>query len=541
MARNWAPATRDAALVAGPALLALGLCLIAISRRSIGFDEAATVAIAGQHGSALWSGIAHDGGNMSGYYVLMHVLIDLFGNGAIVLRLPSALGTGLAVALLEMLAIRLFDRRAAVVAGLLSAVSLPLVFWGQSARSYALLVAFATGSFLAFVAIIDAKRPRAAWIAYVLCTGLALYASLMAILIVPAQLLILAWHRGRVRAVASAMAAIAVCCVPLLVLVAQRGSGQLFWVPRPDATAIQQVLQALTSAGLEPNFHPTSTTTPLLVCTLVGLAVIGVGVARSSAPERWRPTLALSWLIVPVAVAYLESLVGQSIFLPRNLVICIPAVSLLLAWGLTRRRVPALVVLSTLAGLLALRALQLAPSYGVSPENWRAATHYVVAHTTRGDCVAFYPSDGRNAFRYYLRPGAAVPRSVLPSESFSSSRAYIEDYATLPPGELGRLPQSCPRLWLLSSHEGQPGGTAGSRANYRRYLALRASLGSRVSGPQRAVIRLRRAGEGRAVRALGRGPRNYGRRVVPTNVSALSPARTTPLVAASATNPFPRK
>jgi hypothetical protein len=35
---------------------------------------------------------------------------------------------------------------------------------------------------------------------------------------------------------------------------------------------------------------------------------------------------------------------------------------------------------------------------------------------------------------------------------------------------------SCPRLWLISSHEGQPGGTAGSRANYARYLALRGSL-----------------------------------------------------------------
>jgi len=34
---------------------------------SIGFDEAATVTIAAQHGSALGSAIAHDGGNMSGY------------------------------------------------------------------------------------------------------------------------------------------------------------------------------------------------------------------------------------------------------------------------------------------------------------------------------------------------------------------------------------------------------------------------------------------------------------------------------------------
>lgn len=463
----------DLALLAAPALLAVGLCLIEMRGRSLGFDESATVAIASQHGSALWSAIAHDGGNMSGYYVLMHVLISLFGRGLLVLRLPSAIGTGAAVGLLEALALRLFERRVALIAGVISAVSLPLVFWGQSARSYALLVALATGSFLSFVSILDARRPRAAWIGYVLCTALALYASLMAILIVPAQLVILGWHRARGRAVGSALGAVAVLCVPLMVLVARRGSGQLFWVPRPDWTSIKQVLQALTSAGLEPNFHASSTTTVLLLCTVAALAGIAVVVVRS---RSWGAALALSWLLVPVVIAYVESLVGQSIFLPRNLLFCIPAVSLLLAWGMTRHGLPVVLASSVLAGLLALRALQLAPSYAVSPENWRAATDYVVAHTTVSDCVAFYPADGRNAFRYYLRPAAPAPRPVLPAAPLSDPRAYIEDYATLPPGQLRLLPRSCPRLWLISSHEGQPTGTAGSRANYSRYVALRASL-----------------------------------------------------------------
>jgi len=472
---------RDFALFSGPGLLAVGLCLIEIRGRSLGFDESATVAIAGQHGSALWSAIAHDGGNMSGYYVLMHVLFSVFGRGLLVLRLPSAVGAGVAVVLLEALALRLFDRRVALISGAFSAVSLPLVFWGQSARSYALLVALVTGSFLAFVSMLDARRPRAAWIGYVLCTALATYASLMAILIVPAQLVILGWHRRRTRAVGSALAAIVVLSVPLVVLVAQRGSGQLFWVPRPDSTSIKQVLQALTSAGLEPNFHASSTTTLLLACTVAALAVISVAVVRTSLTGSWGPALALSWLLVPALLAYAESLVGQSIFLPRNLLICVPAVSLLLAWGITRSGAPIWLTSLVLAGLLALRALQVAPSYGVSPENWQAATNYVLAHTRAADCVAFYPSDGRNAFRYYLRPGVRAPRPVLPAAPFSESRAYIEDYATLSPRQLRLLRHSCSQLWLVSSHEGQPNGTAGARANYSRYLALRDSLAAEYS------------------------------------------------------------
>ncbi len=49
------------------------------------------MAIAGQHGSALWHAAAHDGGNMLGYYALLHVLIGWFGDGAFVIRLPSVI------------------------------------------------------------------------------------------------------------------------------------------------------------------------------------------------------------------------------------------------------------------------------------------------------------------------------------------------------------------------------------------------------------------------------------------------------------------
>ena len=61
-----------------------------------GFDEAATVTIAAQHGAALGTAIAHDGGNMLGYYALLHVLIGAFGNGA--LRAPAAVGARRTVA-----------------------------------------------------------------------------------------------------------------------------------------------------------------------------------------------------------------------------------------------------------------------------------------------------------------------------------------------------------------------------------------------------------------------------------------------------------
>jgi mannosyltransferase len=478
-----------AAAVAIPTVLAAALCLYQITGPSLGFDEAASVTIAAQHGRALGSAVAHDGGNMSGYYALLHVLIGLFGNSTLVIRLPSALATTATVALVGLLGLRLFDRRVASAAGLLTAVSLPLIAWGQDARGYAPMVALVSASFLAFVALVDAQRDgrrrRWAWIGYVLATTLAVYSSFVAILVIPAQLIMLIWRRRSARPVGWALAVVAVCCTPLLVLALGRGSGQLFWVPRPSFTPEKQVLEALTSSGLQPNYRPTSTTFVLLGLTVLLLFLVAAMIVRGlrSGAERravWGQALVVSWLVIPVALAWLESLVGQSIFLPRNLLMAVPAVGLLLALGITDRRMPVWLGWSVLAALLALRALQLAPSYGVSPEGWRQATSYVLNRAQAQDCIAFYPSDGRMAFQYYIGTGTPAagraPRSILPAVPWGQVRPYVEDYVALRRSELSALATRCPRLWFVASHQGQRTGPSGSRANYARYVNLRSAL-----------------------------------------------------------------
>ncbi|MBV9805510.1 MAG: glycosyltransferase family 39 protein [Solirubrobacterales bacterium] len=492
------------AVVGGTAALAIALCLIEMSTRSLWLDEAATVAIASQHGSAFWSAISHDGGNMLGYYALMHVLIGWFGHAAFVLRLPSALAAGGAAGAVSLLALRLFDQRVAAAAGLLTAVSLPLVFWGQDGRGYALMVALVAGSFCAFAAIVQADRgEHGTWIAYVALTALSVYASFVAVLVVPAQLLLLASRPRAWRRVASALVVCGVSWVPLAVLAATRGSGQLFWISRPTLTSEKQVILALTSAGFEPNFHPTFVASGLAILSVALLLAACLAAVRS---RHWGAQLAAAWLLVPLVLMWLESLVGQPIFTARNLLVSLPAVALLLGWLLARTRVG----WAVLAVLLVARAVALAPSYGTSPENWRAASAYVTASQRPGDCLAFYPLDAQMPFAYYTG---------------SSVRPYIERYET------PRLPSGCRRVWLVASHQGLPSGTSTSRAHYARYAAIRSALGREY---RHAVTRSFGYASVIWVELF------YGRSVVPTNVSALSPASATPLTHSSTVNGRPR-
>jgi mannosyltransferase len=483
-------ALRGWLLVVAPALLALVLCLYGITDRSLGFDESATYAIVSQHGAALRHAIAHDGGNMSGYYVLLHALVSVFGSSAWVLRLPSAIAVAVAVLLTGLLGRRLFGAKTGLYAGVLAAVSMPLVFWGQSARSYALLVAFVVGSFYAFAVLVaDPPTPRRraiAWACYVIVSALAMYMSLMAALAVVAQLLCFPWwwQRHR-RAVGAAIVAIAVLSVPLALLALGRGSSQLAWVSSPTLTDFDQVFEALTGAGLQPSMRATATTPVLLGLTLALLlgAAIARGLSAEDSSERlFGPSLLLSWLVVPVMIAWGESLVAQPLFLPRNLLFGAPAVALLLAWALTHRRVPPLVGIAGLVLFVGLRAAQLVPSYGVSPEDWKGATAYVLTRSAPGDCALFYPSDGRMAFQYYLaneaRNGQIVPRPVLPSAPWNQVKTFVEDYAVPSPSALTEFAGTCTRIWFISTHQGRRHGSPAARTNYHRYVNLRASLES---------------------------------------------------------------
>lgn len=436
---------------------------------------------------------------MLGYYLLMHAVIVLFGAGEAMIRLPSLLADALTAALVSALALRLFaERRIALSAGALTAVSLPLVFWGQDARGYSLMAAFGAAAFLALAAILQApagQRPsRRAVFAYGLTTLAAIYIGFDAILLTAAQLfLVLACFRSRLRVVLGTLVAVAVLCVPLLVMALNRGSGQLFWVPKLGGPVLGQAALTLSSAGLPPNFHETATSAAAAVLTGVLLIAAVVAAVRCRRPysSSWQSQpllLPLAWLAVPAVLSLLAALAGMPIELSRAAILLIPALALTLSWALTHPSLPRGAGLAAIVLVLTLRLLQLVPSYGISPEGWRAASNYVLTAVRSGPaCVAFYPEDGRMPFDYYVRRApseAANLAPVLPVAPWSQVRPYVERYVSLgDTGQRAGITGHCARLWLIASHQGQRDGPLTSRRDYARYRRVLAELRSAYGAP----------------------------------------------------------
>jgi hypothetical protein len=259
-------------------------------------------------------------------------------------------------------------------------------------------------------------------------------------------------------------------------------------VPPLSGSVLWQTTLTLLSAALPPNFHHTATTTAtwiVMAIALVAALAAAVLELRRSADRRanWRLWLLVAWLGIPAILGVLAALAGEPIELARCAILLIPATALLMAWAISRLAPSPWVGALVLIVLVALRLAQVIPAYGVSPEDWKGAVAYV-SRTTVGQraCIAFYPQDGRESFDYYVRGTSTARRltPVLPALDWTTVKPFVEQYGNFTASDW-RAVGSCSRLILVASHQGSSSGTAVSRANWTRYLAIQHALGKRFA------------------------------------------------------------
>jgi 4-amino-4-deoxy-L-arabinose transferase-like glycosyltransferase len=154
------------------------------------------------------------------YFAFMLAWTGLFGHGLVALRLPSALLGAASVALVYRLALRAGDRRTALLAGALVALSGLHVYWSQLARMYVPTSFLVLASTLLLVRLREAPRPALAW-GYGLTTAAALWTQLYAWPAIAAQALWIAWRGLRRRAVPAAVPALACALIAAVPVVAQ--------------------------------------------------------------------------------------------------------------------------------------------------------------------------------------------------------------------------------------------------------------------------------------------------------------------------------
>lgn len=436
MARARFGATPVGLLVGAITLVALLLRLRAFGDSLFG-DELSTYYTVAGHGLGRTLDIVRSDQELNPplYFVLAWISARL-GDAPELLRLPSLLAGVAAVPLTYLLGVRTVGRTAALVGAALMALSPFVIFYSTEARAYALMVLLALLSTLALLQALDSGRGRW-WVAYALCSCAALYTHYTVVFVLAAQFLwAFATRPASRRALVAATAAAVLGFVP--------------WLPeflKDSRSACAGLINSLQPFGLDAirtdlgrwaAGHPFVTLASLpgqvaLALLVLGLLAGALGVVwrvRGDRSLRSRPraglvlVLALA-LATPVGAAA-ASLVGNSVFLPRNLIASWPGLALAVGALLTAARgLPRLVAVTLVLGSIALGGLQMLYARNQRLD-YAAAVRFVERTGGPGDAVVEVPFPTPGPFG-----GFFVARAEIGASAAAGQPLFLLGYPSI--------------------------------------------------------------------------------------------------------------
>ena len=421
-------------------LLGAGVRAYRVGEEGIWLDEGVSIARAGSPVSRIVSGRDPDPSPPL-YYLLLHFWIKVFGDSELSIRIPSVIFGVLAVFAIYRAGGVFFDRRTGLTAALFLALAAFPVYFSREARMYPLLLLLSLVSYYFLGKMLRGGGPVAA-AGYICATAGALYTHNLGISTVLAQnIFILCVLRKKdipIRRWYTLQGLLLILYLPALATLLRQLTviGKSFWSPPPSA--LDPVRTIVSYAGSLP-----------AAAGLVALAAfaffprqpIEEGADRGASARG--NVLLVSWLLTPILLPFLASLISTPIYISRITIAAAPALYLLAARGAVRipgkgRRA----VLTGLTGLLLV--LPLREFYRpLRTEPWREVVRMVEAEAKPGDGVLVSPPwYQRFCFEYYRTRDDITVRGI-------SDEVFY-------PGGVPRLiaaAEGYPRTWIVYFQE----------------------------------------------------------------------------------------
>jgi 4-amino-4-deoxy-L-arabinose transferase-like glycosyltransferase len=342
------------------------------------------------------------------YYVLAWGWAKAFGTGEVGLRSLSALLGLLAVPVGYLIGRQLTGRRAGLALAAVVAVNPMLVWYSQEARSYSLLVLFCGLSLLFFLRALDSGRGRdlALW---AVCSALALCSHYFAFFLIglEAAWLLLALRERR-RAVAAALAAVALTGAALLPLIAaQVDPSHIGWIENSPLSARFYETGVSFLAGETGHViaEPPRERFALLPAVVAALALLLVAV-RGGRRERRGAAIGIALGLGVAALAGLAALAGKDYVVERNLLPALPplAAALAVCCSVERARRLGLVLLVALCAYWLAFAVYVTRTPNLQRPDFRTLTEDLGPARGRRAIVSWKLA--ADPVRWYLRDGS---------------------------------------------------------------------------------------------------------------------------------------
>ena len=451
--------------------------LICLGCKPFWFDETFSVALARIGWPSFLRLLWWREANMSLYYLLLRVWLH-FGQSEFFIRSLSVLFAAVTIPAVYWLAARLYDRRVALIATTLLAFNAYSVRYAQEARTYSLFLLLATLSSGFFIAYLR-EPSRAYRVGYILASILAVYAHFYALLLLTAHALALRCLNVRdldtrseddnrngtdVSAqMRSAWRIIGVAVLPLLIFVAKTGAGPIRWIHRPGLHDLLVFAEYFSGGESWPLPTIFAVACYVAIAPFRGQLFRSKSKFRAESWEAWRTQFLLLWLLFPVVLTVVLSLI-RPVFLPRYLIFCLPALLILVAVGMARLR-NAWVLAAVLICVLPLSARGTFFVYnhdfdGERRDSAGAATNFILDRAQPGDAIFFHIPQTRVPYEFFLSRraiGSSASAQLSPQilyPHYAAALDYRDFKGKLTAEFIRATAPSHPRVWVMLMYNG---------------------------------------------------------------------------------------
>ncbi len=385
---------------------------VTLDAQSFWYDEALTHELVSASFGAMIDGALSHEAQPPPYFILAWLWTKVFGAGEVGLRSLSALLGTLTVPIAYAAARRLAGRRVALVAGLLTALSPPLVWYSQEARAYALLMFLCALSLLFFLRSLEqpARRDLAVW---ALVSALAVASHYFALFFVVPQaawLVLRGVDRRRALVASAGLGAGLVAIAPMLLYQQEHTGvewiGEIPLYPRVG-DAVLLFIAGPSGAGPLAD-HPRAV---IAVGALVALLGIGAALRWSDGRTRAGILLMLALAAAAIGLPLAAAAVGKDYVLDRNLLPAWLPLAIVMAVGLSspqlRRIGPAAVAIACVA--FAYIVVKVPSEERVQRDDWRAVAERL-GPARKGRIVEVSPHWHARTLALYMPRMAVMPR-----------------------------------------------------------------------------------------------------------------------------------
>ncbi len=428
-------------IVTAITLIGMGLRFYAIGSESLWLDEGFSVLAARRPLLDVIKYVFRLDLHPPLYYVLLHFWIVRFGDSEIVMRTLSAIFGILSIPLVYRLGRDLMDRKTAVLAAFLTAISVYHIYFAQEVRGYSLFAFMALLSMIFWIRLLS--RPGFASIfGYVICTALVLYSHPYGVFHVACQnvMFVILWFLARPLRIGwpgwiGIQSLLGILFSPWMLVTMRNISrvhqGQTIKLI-PNIWDLPGALKAF--AGDADFISDGSGERFWLGGTFVLLMLLGLWpsrwpakrrtgeseILREESPVRRRGVVLVSiWLACTILMPYAVSMLSTPVFSNRYMISGSFAFLLLVARGV--RQIPWQPLQWAVGvGVLLSQVGLLVPYYTqVNKEQWREAASYIETRAHPDELLLFHAPYCRTCIYWYYtkQPELARQGKGYPSKS----------------------------------------------------------------------------------------------------------------------------